>query len=95
MACAPYRASCEACVRGRWSNADHKQLEAEQDHVTDTVSTDYAFSGEHDLTAKLLLILRGQRCRRTEAFPVQSKGAQDVWVAKSVAGSGIQEQGRC
>ena len=51
------RACCEGCVRGRGRNADHKRLAAEQDHMIDTVSVDNACFGEHDHTAKLVLIL--------------------------------------
>ena len=51
-----YKAWCEACVRGRGRNADHKRLTAEQDHEIDAVSVDYAFFGAHGQTAKFVLI---------------------------------------
>ena len=47
-----HRAWCEACVRGRGRNADHRRQAAEQDQVIDTMSVDYASFGEHDLTAE-------------------------------------------
>ena len=80
-----YRAWCEACVRGRGRNADHKRTTAEQDHVVDTVSIDNAPFGECDQTAKLVLMLREHKCRCVEACPVQNKVGQDVSVVKSVA----------
>ena len=46
----------------------------------DTVAVDYAFFGEHDQTAKPLVIFRW-----TEAFPVNSKRGQHVSVVRSVA----------
>ena len=80
----PYRAWCEACVRGRGRNADHKLLAAEGEHLVDTISVDYAFFGEQDLTAKPVLILREHRYRWTEALPVPAKGGGDAWVVKIV-----------
>ena len=50
--------SSGAHATGRGRNAGHKLLlAAEQDHVIDTVTIDFAFFGEHDQTAKLVLIL--------------------------------------
>ena len=72
-------------MRERGRNADHKLLAAEQGHVMDTVSLDFAFFGEPGQTAKLVLILREHKCRWTEAPFVQSKGGQDLWVAQAVA----------
>ena len=66
VAYTPYRAWCEACVGGRGRNADHQRLAAEQDHAIDTVPVGQAFFGEHEQTAKLVLILRAHRCRWTE-----------------------------
>ena len=57
-------------MRGGGRNADHKRLTAEQDHVIDNVSVDNAPSGEHDQTAKLVLMLREHRCRCTDELPV-------------------------
>ena len=54
--------------------ADHKRLAVEQDHVIDTGSIDYAFSGEQDPTVKLVLILQDHKCRWTEALPVRRTG---------------------
>ena len=45
-------------MRRRGRNAVRERLAAEQDHVIDTVSLDGAFFGEHDQSAKLVLILR-------------------------------------
>ena len=42
--------------------------------VIDDVPVDCAFFGEHDQTAKLVLILREHQCRWTEALPVHNKG---------------------
>ena len=80
-----HRAWCEACMRERGRNADHKRLAAEQGHVMDTVSLDFAFFGEPGQTTKLVLILREHNCSWTEAPFVQSKGGQDLWVAQAVA----------
>ena len=66
----PHRAQCEACERGRGRNADHQRVAAEQDHAVDTASVDHAFFGEHEQTAKPVLILRAHRCRWTEALVV-------------------------
>ena len=68
-----YRAWCEACVREPGRDADHNRLAVEQDQVIDDVSVDYAFFGEHDQTAKLVLILREHQRRQTEALPVQNR----------------------
>ena len=78
MARTQYRAWCESCARERECNADHNRLAAEQDQVIDDVPVDYAFLGEHDQTAKLVLTLREHRCRWTEAL-------QGVRVLQSVA----------
>ena len=82
-----YRAWCEACVRGRGLNADHRRLAAESEHLIDTISIDYAFFGEKDQTAKPVLIVREHRCKWTEAIPVLNKGSQDTWAVKSLAES--------
>ncbi len=66
----PYRAGCGACVRGRGRNTDHKRLAGESERSIDTVSSDYAFFGEQDLTAKPVLVFREPRVRWTEALPV-------------------------
>ena len=65
--------------------ADHKRLAAEKNHMVHTVSVDYAFFGEHDQKAKLVLILRDSKSRWTETIPVQSKDGQNLRFAKSVA----------
>ena len=78
---------CEACVRGRGRNADHRRLAAESEHLMDTISIGYAFFGEKDQTAKPVLIVREHRCRWTEAIPVLNKGSQDTWAVKSLAES--------
>ena len=56
MAHTPYKAWCEACVRGRGRNAEHKRWATQQDHVIDAVSVDYAFFGAHGQVAKFVLI---------------------------------------
>ena len=63
---------------------DHKLLAAEGEHLVDTISVDYAFFGEQDLTAKPVLILREHRYRWTEALPVPAKGGGDAWVVQTV-----------
>ena len=68
-------------VRGQGRNADHKRS-ATSSRNRRTVN---AFFGEHDPTAKLVLILREHKCSRIGALPILNKGGQDVWVAKSVA----------
>ena len=59
----PYRAWCAACVQGRGRNADHRRLEAERQHLIDTVSVDYAFFGDHDERAKPVLVFREHQNR--------------------------------
>ena len=56
-----------------------------EDHEIDIVPVDSAFFGEHDQTAKFVLILREHQHRWTEAHLVQNKSGQDVWVVKSCA----------
>ena len=81
----PYRAWCAACVQGRGRNMDHKRLDAEREHLIDTISVDYAFFGEHDAQAKPVLVLREHRARWTAAVPVLNKGGGDRWAVKAVA----------
>ena len=69
-----YSALCESCVRERGRNAEHNLLAVEQDQDIDDVPVDYAFLGEHDQTAKLLVILREHQCRWAEELLVQNKG---------------------
>ena len=82
MAHTPSEAWCEACVRGRGRNADHKRLASEQDHEIDAVSVDDAFFGAHGQTTKLVLMAREHMRKWTEALLVQSRGGQEVWVEK-------------
>ena len=54
MAPTPYRAWCEASVRRRGRNADHKRLDAEPEHIIENVPLDLAFSGERDPECNIL-----------------------------------------
>ena len=42
----PFRAWCEACVRGRGKNLDHAQIHADLEHLLNTLSLDYHFEGQ-------------------------------------------------
>eukprot|EP00959_Pyramimonas_sp_CCMP1952_P435180 9112480-Pyramimonas_sp.AAC.1 len=60
-----FRAWCGDCVGGRGRNADHKRLEAEREHLVNTISIDYTFFGGDDERAEPTLVLREHKGRWT------------------------------
>ena len=78
------------------------QLWAEHDHVIGTVSSDYAFFGEHDQTAKFVLILGKDTFIWIEALfvccihcPTNGITETQIQVRFEAIDSRYEEQGRC
>ena len=68
----PYRAWCEACLRGRGRSADQKRLTAGKDYVIETVSVDCVF------------FLREHMCRWTEEVTPCMRDQSSSWHEESV-----------
>ena len=75
----PYRAWCVSCVRGRGKNMEHAQVQADLEHLVDTVSMDYFFQGQEDDQTLSQLVIRDHSSKWTRCVVVPRKGSHP-WV---------------
>jgi hypothetical protein len=80
----PYRAWCMACVRGRGKNMEHQQMQADLEHLVDTISFDYYFQGQEDDATLSQLCIRDHNSKWTRCFVVPRKGSHPYVVDEVV-----------